>query len=91
MGHNGCDGSQASGPWAIGSGYRFNGAEHFTTVYLSLYCFGRLRHRDARAAEIADCADYILAFGSQRIFFLFNLFNVKRSLHAIFYFVCVNT
>ena len=24
MGHNGCDGSQASGPWAIGSGYRFN-------------------------------------------------------------------
>ena len=26
MGHNGCDGSQASGPWAIGSGYRFNGA-----------------------------------------------------------------
>ena len=26
MGHNGCDGSQASGPWAIGSGYRFSGA-----------------------------------------------------------------
>ena len=25
MGHNGCDGSQASGPWAIGSGYRFIG------------------------------------------------------------------
>ena len=25
MGHNGCDGSQASGPWAIGSGYRFKG------------------------------------------------------------------
>ena len=25
MGHNGCDGSQASGPWAIGSGYRFSG------------------------------------------------------------------
>ena len=24
MGHNGCDGSQASGPWAIGSGYRFS-------------------------------------------------------------------
>ena len=24
MGHNGCDGSQASGPWAIGSGYRLN-------------------------------------------------------------------
>ena len=23
MGHNGCDRSQASGPWAIGSGYRF--------------------------------------------------------------------
>ena len=23
MGHNGCDGSQASGPWAIGSRYRF--------------------------------------------------------------------
>ena len=23
MGHNGCDGSQAFGPWAIGSGYRF--------------------------------------------------------------------
>ena len=23
MGHNGCDGSKASGPWAIGSGYRF--------------------------------------------------------------------
>ena len=23
MGHNGCDGSQASGPWATGSGYRF--------------------------------------------------------------------
>ena len=23
MGHSGCDGSQASGPWAIGSGYRF--------------------------------------------------------------------
>ena len=23
MGHNGCDGAQASGPWAIGSGYRF--------------------------------------------------------------------
>ena len=23
MGHNGCDGSQASGPLAIGSGYRF--------------------------------------------------------------------
>ena len=23
MGHNGCDGSQASEPWAIGSGYRF--------------------------------------------------------------------
>ena len=23
MGHNGCDGSQASGLWAIGSGYRF--------------------------------------------------------------------
>ena len=23
MGHNRCDGSQASGPWAIGSGYRF--------------------------------------------------------------------
>ena len=23
MGHNECDGSQASGPWAIGSGYRF--------------------------------------------------------------------
>ena len=23
MGHNGCDGSQACGPWAIGSGYRF--------------------------------------------------------------------
>ena len=27
MGHNGCDGSQASGPWAIGSGYRFSRAE----------------------------------------------------------------
>ena len=26
MGHNGCDGSQASGPWAIGPGYRFTGA-----------------------------------------------------------------
>ena len=26
MGHNGCDGSQASGPWAIGSGYRFSSA-----------------------------------------------------------------
>ena len=26
MGHNGCDGSQASGPWAIGSGYRFSNA-----------------------------------------------------------------
>ena len=26
MGHNGCDGSQASGPWVIGSGYRFTGA-----------------------------------------------------------------
>ena len=26
MGHNGCDGSQASGPWAIGSGYRFSGS-----------------------------------------------------------------
>ena len=26
MGHNGCDGSQASGPWAIGSGYRFTPA-----------------------------------------------------------------
>ena len=25
MGHNGFDGSQASGPWAIGSGYRFTG------------------------------------------------------------------
>ena len=24
MGHSGCDGSQASGPWAIGSGYRFS-------------------------------------------------------------------
>ena len=24
MGHGGCDGSQASGPWAIGSGYRFS-------------------------------------------------------------------
>ena len=24
MGHNGCDGSQAPGPWAIGSGYRFS-------------------------------------------------------------------
>ena len=23
MGHNGCDSSQTSGPWAIGSGYRF--------------------------------------------------------------------
>ena len=23
MGHNRCDGSQAPGPWAIGSGYRF--------------------------------------------------------------------
>ena len=23
MGQNGCDGSQASGPWAMGSGYRF--------------------------------------------------------------------
>ena len=28
MGHNGCDGSQASGPWAIGSGYRFNTIVH---------------------------------------------------------------
>ena len=27
MGHNGCDGSQASGPRAIGSGYRFIGTE----------------------------------------------------------------
>ena len=26
MGHTGCDGSQASGPWAIGSGYRFSTA-----------------------------------------------------------------
>ena len=26
MGHNGCDSSQASGPWAIGSGYRFTRA-----------------------------------------------------------------
>ena len=26
MGHNGCDSSQASGPWAIGSGYRFSTA-----------------------------------------------------------------
>ena len=26
MGHNGCDGSEASGPWAIGSGYRFSGS-----------------------------------------------------------------
>ena len=26
MGHNGCDGSQASGPWAMGSGYRFSGS-----------------------------------------------------------------
>ena len=29
MGHNGCDESQASGPWAIGSAYRFRRA---TTV-----------------------------------------------------------
>ena len=29
MGHNGCDGSQASGPWAIGSGYRFSSWAHF--------------------------------------------------------------
>ena len=48
-----------------------NGAEHFATVYLSLYCFGRIRHRDARAAKIAHCADYIIAFGSQRFSFLF--------------------
>ena len=27
MGHNGCDGPQASGPWAIGSGYRFTTTE----------------------------------------------------------------
>ena len=32
MGHNGCDGSQASGPWAIGSGYRFKTLQfHFGT------------------------------------------------------------
>ena len=38
MGHNGCDGSQASGPWAIGSGYRFIQC-HLTfknTVFLGL-------------------------------------------------------
>ena len=38
MGHNGCDGSQASGPWAIGSGYRFTHtplctfAHHFCNI-----------------------------------------------------------
>ena len=68
-----------------------NGAEHFATAYLSLYCFGKIRHRDARAAEIAHCADYIIAFGSLRFSVLFNLFNVKRSLHAIVYVVCINT
>ena len=30
MGNNGCDGSQASGPWAIGSGYRFSNTGGFT-------------------------------------------------------------
>ena len=34
MGHNGCDGSQASGPWAIGSGYRFN-----ISIFSSLFFY----------------------------------------------------
>ena len=34
MGHNGCDGSQASGPWAIGSGYRFSCIRHFMCTLL---------------------------------------------------------
>ena len=34
MGHNGCDGSQASGPWAIGSGYRFN-----ICIYVYIYIY----------------------------------------------------
>ena len=32
MGHNGCDGSQASGPWAIGSGYRFTRSQSLCGV-----------------------------------------------------------
>ena len=35
MGHNECDGSQASGPWAMGSGYRFS-----TTPMAHNFCAG---------------------------------------------------
>ena len=38
MGHNGCDGSQASGPWAIGSGYDFSGALFPCAVSRVLWC-----------------------------------------------------
>ena len=34
MGHNGCDGSQASGPWAMGSGYRFISLKHLMCTLL---------------------------------------------------------
>ena len=37
--------------------FYYNGAQHFATVYLSLYCFGSIKHRDACAAEMAHCAD----------------------------------
>ena len=40
MGHNGFDGSQASGPWAIGSGYRF------TTSLATFVRLGPLPHGD---------------------------------------------
>ena len=44
MGHIGCDGSQASGPWAIGSGYRFStGSGAKELLQLSLCLFRRLR------------------------------------------------
>ena len=36
MGHNGCDGSQASGPWAIGSGYCFTDRSSFFPCILHI-------------------------------------------------------
>ena len=42
MGHNGCDGLQAFGPWAIGSGYRF-----------SMGCYPKLSGRCCPLAVVA--------------------------------------
>ena len=55
MGHNGCDGSEASGPWAIGSEYRFSTRGFCPPVVAACHehlCFPICTHRKKKGLPV---------------------------------------